>query len=128
MPVTFQQTIPLLRIFAVDEAKEFYVDCLGFTVHWEHHFGGNTPAYIRVSRDGQVLHLTEYYGNCCPGSAVFVWMTGVDEFHQELSGKNYKYLRPGIGTTFYDARYVEVIDPFGKRLRFNERMKAAKAT
>jgi catechol 2,3-dioxygenase-like lactoylglutathione lyase family enzyme len=90
MTVEFQKTIPILRIFSVEKAKEFYVDYLGFSVDWEHHFEDNTPAYIQVSRDGLVLHLSEHHGDCCPGSTVFVWMTGIDEFHQQLSAKNYK--------------------------------------
>lgn len=123
MPIIFLQTIPLLRIFSVEKAKEFYVDFLGFTVDWEHHFDEQSPAYLQVSRDGLALHLTEHYGDCCPGSTVFLWMKGIEEFHQELSTKKYKYLRPGIETTFYDSKCVEVIDPFGNRIRFNENLK-----
>lgn len=123
MTVSFQKTIPLLRIFSVEKAKEFYVDYLGFTVDWEHHFDENSPAYIQVLRDGLVLHLTEHVGDCCPGSTIFVWMTGIEEFHREITDKNYKYLRPGIETTFYDSKSVEVIDPFGNRIRFNENLK-----
>jgi uncharacterized glyoxalase superfamily protein PhnB len=62
-------------------------------------------------------------GDACPGSTVFVWMKGIEEFHQEITGKGYKYLRPGIETTFYDSKAVEVIDPFGNRIRFNENIK-----
>lgn len=90
MAVSFQKTIPLLRIFSVDKAKEFYVDYLGFALDWEHHFEPNTPAYLQVSRDGLTLHLSEHHGDCCPGSTVFVWMTGIDEFHREITGKHYK--------------------------------------
>ena len=52
---------------------------------------------------------------------------GIEEFHQEIAGKNYKYLRPGIETTFYEARCVEVIDPFGDRIRFKEDLQPEKA-
>ena len=38
--------------------------------------------------------------------------------------KNYKYLRPGIETTFFDSKCVQVTDPFGNRIRFNEDLKA----
>lgn len=123
MAVAFQKTIPILRIFDVTKAKEFYVGFLGFAVDWEQHFEDNTPAYIQVSRDRLVLHLSEHHGDCCPGSTVFVEMTGIEEFHREITNKNYKYLRPGIETTFYDAKCVEVIDPFGNRIRFNEGLK-----
>jgi uncharacterized glyoxalase superfamily protein PhnB len=127
MAVAFQKTIPILRIFSVEKAKEFYVDYLGFSVDWGHHFEVNTPAYMQVSRDGLTLHLSEHHGDCCPGSTVFVWMTGIEEFHREITSKHYKYLRPGLETTFYDAKCVQVIDPFGNRIRFNEELKTEKA-
>lgn len=122
--VEFQKTIPILRIFSVEKAKEFYVGFLGFTGDWEHHFDDNTPAYLQVSMAGLVLHLSEHHGDACPGSTVFVWMTGIDEFHKEITGKGYKYLRPGIETTSYEAKCVEVIDPFGNRIWFNENLKS----
>jgi hypothetical protein len=53
-------------------------------------------------------------------------MTGIDGLHQELSPKNYKYLRPGLEMTFYDAKCVQVIDPFGNRIRFDESLKTNK--
>jgi len=124
MPIAFNQTIPILRIFDVTKAKDFYVGFLGFNVAWEHHFDDHSPAYIEISRDGMVLHLSEHHGDCCPGSTVFVWMKGIEEFHREITSKGYKYLRPGIETTFYESKSVEVIDPFGNRIRFNESRKA----
>ena len=120
MAVSFLKTIPLLRIFDVGKAKEFYVHFLGFAVDWEHRFDEASPAYIQISRGDLLLHLTGHHGDCCPGSTVFVWMGGIDEFHRDLSSKGYKSMRPGIETTFYGARCVEVIDPFGNRIRFNE--------
>ncbi len=89
-------------------------------IDWEHHFDDNSPAYQQVSRDGLLLHLSEHHGDGCPGSTVFVSMTGIEEFHREITSKNDKYLRPGLETTFYDAKYVQVTDPFGNRIRFNE--------
>jgi hypothetical protein len=55
-------------------------------------------------------------------------MGGIEEFHREIAAKGYKYLRPGIETTFYGARCVKAIDPFGNRIRFNEDLKGGKAT
>lgn len=127
MPVTFRQTVPLFRIFSVEKAREFYVGYLGFAVDWEHRFDERAPLYMQVSRGDLVLHLTEHHGDCCPGSTVFVWMTGVEEFHRGLTATNYGHLRPGLETTFYGTRAVEVIDPFGNRIRFNERLEPAAA-
>ncbi len=72
MTIAFQRTIPILRIFSVEKAKEFYLGYLGFALDWEHHFDENTPTYMQVSRGGLTLHLSEHHGDCCPGSTVFV--------------------------------------------------------
>ena len=68
MTIAFQQTIPLLRIFDVAKAKEFYLDFLGFTIDWEHRFGNNFPLYAQISRPGLALHLSEHHGDASPGS------------------------------------------------------------
>lgn len=116
----FNQIIPILRIFDIAKAMEFYRDFLGFTVDWEHRYGEGMPLYAQVSRAGMLLHLSEHHGDASPGSTVFVWMRGIEAFHQELLGKKYGYSRPGLENTGYDARMFEVPDPFGNRIRFNE--------
>lgn len=114
------QTIPLLRIFDVPKAREFYTGFLGFAVDWEHRFDASAPLYMQVSRSGCVLHLTEHHGDCCPGSTVFVRLNGLEDFHREIVAKNYPYSRPTIELAPWHARLMEVVDPFGNRLRFNE--------
>ena len=114
------QTIPLLRIFDVAKARGFYLDFLGFQVDWEHRFDERAPLYLQISRAGCVLHLTEHHGDCCPGSTVFVRVGGLEEFHREITAKGYGYMRPGIEIAPWNAKVMEVIDPFGNRLRFNE--------
>ena len=74
-----------------------------------------------------MLHLSEHHGDCHPGLTVFVWMEGIEKYRREITGKRYKYLRPSIETTFYNAKCVEVIDPFGNRIRFNEDRKKDEA-
>src|SRR5438132_1608248 len=94
------------------ETKEFYCGYLGFKVDWEHIFEESTPLYMQVSLGDFVLHLSEHYGDGCPGSTVFVKVTGLEEYHRELTEKNYKYLRPGIGDAPWKAKCVNVVDPF----------------
>jgi uncharacterized glyoxalase superfamily protein PhnB len=120
--ISFDQTIPIFRIFDLGKAKEFYCSFLGFAIDWEHRFDDAAPVYLQVSRAGLTLHLSGHHGDCCPGSTLFAWMTGLDEFHREITSKGYGSPRPGIETTFYGAKCVEVIDPFGNRIRFNERL------
>ena len=120
MTETVLQTIPILRIFDVDKAREFYVGFLGFTVDWEHRFDDRAPLYMQVSRGALVLHLSEHHGDACPGSTVFVRLTGIDEYHREITAKGYRYMRPGVDVAPWNAKVMEVIDPFGNRIRFNE--------
>ena len=118
--VQFQEAIPILRIFSVEKAKEFYVDFLGFTIDWEHRYGDNFPLYAQVSRAGLKLHLSEHHGDASPGSTVFIWMRGIADYHRELLGKNYRYYRPGLEDAPWDAKVMEVADPFGNKLRFSQ--------
>lgn len=122
MAIKFDQTVPMLRIFDVAKAKEFYVGFLGFQVDWEHRFDDKAPAFLQASRGDLTLFLTEHHGDCCPGSSVFVWMTGLVEFHSEITSKGYPSMRPGIEKTFYDSMEVSVIDPFGNKIQFNEKI------
>jgi len=35
MPIEFTQVIPMLRIFNVEKARDFYLHFLGFKLDWE---------------------------------------------------------------------------------------------
>jgi uncharacterized glyoxalase superfamily protein PhnB len=111
---------PILRIFSVEKAREFYLGFLGFTLDWEHRFEEGLPLYAQVSRSGLVLHLSEHHGDACPGSTVFVRMQGIEAFHRELSARRYPHARPALQDAPWNARILEVTDPFGNRLRFSE--------
>ena len=115
-----QRTIPLLRIFDEAKAREFYIDWLGFTLDSEHRFEKGAPLYMQITKGTLMLHLTEHHGDCTPGAKVFVECTGLQEFHTELVDKQYKYNRPGLEKTFWNAWTMEVSDPFGNKLLFSE--------
>jgi catechol 2,3-dioxygenase-like lactoylglutathione lyase family enzyme len=112
------RTTPILRIFDEQKAKEFYVDFLGFKIDWEHRFEPGLPLYMQISKDDCILHLSEHHGDCSPGAAMRIEGTALDEFHQELLAKQYKYARPGIEDTPWGSRDMSIGDPFGNRLVF----------
>ncbi|GGO98268.1 glyoxalase superfamily protein [Stakelama pacifica] len=115
--MSFRQTIPILRIFDVAKAREFYCDFLGFVVTMEHRFEPRMPLYMGVERAGLELHLSEHHGDASPGSTAFVWMKGIKLFHAELISKQYGYGRPGVVRQPW-GQQMEVHDPFGNRIRF----------
>jgi catechol 2,3-dioxygenase-like lactoylglutathione lyase family enzyme len=110
----------VLRIFDVAKAREFYVDWLGFSINWEHQFDKDMPYYISITRDDIEIHLTEHYGDATPGSKVFITCTNIETFHKEIAAKKYKYYKPAVKEAFYEAWCMDITDPFGNRLSFNE--------
>lgn len=117
-------TIPIFRMFDEEKAKEFYVGFLGFSKDWEHRFGEDFPLYMQVSKDGCVIHLSGHHGDCCPGGAVRVDTKGVKEFCEVLREKGYKHAKPGYGKTERQTIEMSIIDPFGNKLTFVERIDA----
>jgi catechol 2,3-dioxygenase-like lactoylglutathione lyase family enzyme len=118
--IQFLHTVPILRIFDIEKAKDFYCGFLGFKVDWEHRFEPGLPLYMQVSRDGLRLHLSEHHGDGSPGIHVCIEMTGVEELHREVTAKGYHFMNPGLQDEFYGARAMHVIDPFGNRISFIE--------
>ncbi|NGN40966.1 VOC family protein [Mesorhizobium sp. CGMCC 1.15528] len=122
--IAFEQAVPIVRIFDIAKAHEFYLDFLGFKVDWEHRFGENSPLYEQVSRDGLRLHLSEHAGDATPGGNMVVYTKGIEAFHKELIAKNYRYLRPGLENEEWGLE-MQVIDPFNNRIRFMEAQSTA---
>lgn len=117
--IRFTRAIPILRIFDEVKAREFYLDFLGFNVEFEHRFEPSLPLYMGIERAGLNLHLSEHHGDACPGSTVYVPMFNIEGFRDELLARQYGYARPGIEEMPW-GKIMEVHDPFGNRIRFNE--------
>ena len=115
--IQFNRAVPVLRIFDIAKAREFYLDFLGFRVDWEHRYGDDFPLYLQVSRAGLVIHLSEHHGDACPGSTIAIYMSGIDALHAELTAKAYRYAKPGLSDQGGRIE-MQLADPFGNRIRF----------
>jgi catechol 2,3-dioxygenase-like lactoylglutathione lyase family enzyme len=113
--ITLSPAVPILRIYDVAKAKEFYVDFLGFAVDWEHRPDPGAPLYMQVSRSGVKLHLSEHYGDGTPGSVVYIRGTNIAALAKELHDKHAKFARPDP-----DDAHLKISDPFGNVLRFDD--------
>jgi catechol 2,3-dioxygenase-like lactoylglutathione lyase family enzyme len=120
MSPTFGRTTPILRVFSVEKAREFYLGWLGFAVAFEHRFAPDLPLYMGVERGALELHLSEHHGDASPGAHIRVETIGLDALHAELTEKRYGYYRPGIETMPW-GRDMTVQDPFSNRITFTER-------
>ena len=117
--IAFERVAPIVRIFDVAKAHEFYLGFLGFVVDWEHRYGDNFPLYTQVSRGSLTLHLSEHAGDATPGGNMVVYMTGISQLHKELIAKNYRFMRPGLEDEG-SRLTLEVTDPFNNHIRFME--------
>jgi len=115
----FTESIPVLR--SLDEAKcrAFYCGFLGFAVDFEHRFAPHLPLYLGLVRGPVKLHLSEHRGDAVTGSALFVWMAGVEDYRRELASRG-GFTVPEIADQPW-GREIGIVDPFGNRLRFCER-------
>lgn len=113
----FAPAIPVLRIFNVDKAKEFYLDFLGFSLDWEHRFAPDLPLYAQIRRDGLILHLSEHYGDATPGSTVFARVDDLRALEVELNARQYGFSRPSAEPVDWGLQ-MQISDPFGNNLRF----------
>lgn len=47
MDFNFTRVVPILRIFDIVKADEFYLGFLGFSVDWDHRFAPDAPFIVR---------------------------------------------------------------------------------
>lgn len=113
--------IPTFRITDYEKAIEFYIDLLGFKIDWEHKFGEREPIYMQISKNGLVLHLSENvrFKN---GVIIFVETKGIEQFRNNILNTKNENLIPDILTTNWNTKQLEIEDPFGNLLRFNENL------
>lgn len=112
--------IPILRIFDVDKALDFYQRFLGMSVDWQHRHQPDLPLYCQVSKNDLLLHLSEHSGDCSPGAKIFIQVDDLDALFEEISQRDYRYSKPAIATAPWGDRCFELTDPFANRLLFNQ--------
>jgi extradiol dioxygenase family protein len=114
--------IPILRIFDLAKAKEFYCGFLGWKIDWSHTFGDNFPVYMQISKDSNIIHLSEHYGDACPGSTIKINVENIEDMASKLKDKNYKYSKPSAEIMPWKTKEMWVHDPFGNKLMFYQDM------
>ena len=108
MTVRLGSATPILRIFDVAKAREFYTGYLGYAVDREHRFEPALPRYMQISRDGSTRHLSEHHGDGVPGQHLRVATADVESYHAELRDKVYGHMRPGVHTAPWGERSITV--------------------
>ncbi|HEY6815460.1 MAG TPA: glyoxalase superfamily protein [Croceibacterium sp.] len=116
----FTESIPVLRSLDERKCRAFYCGFLGFAIDFEHRFAPHMPLYLGLVRGPVKLHLSEHRGDAVTGTALFVWMAGIDDYRRELAASGAGFAVPEIADQPW-GREIGLVDPFGNRLRFCER-------
>lgn len=98
---------------------DFYINGLGFNIDWEHRFNPSEPVYMQISRNGLTLHLSENK-RFETGIIVFVECKNLAELYTELRDKKTEIGISKPEKTNWQTIQMEIGDPFGNLLRFNE--------
>jgi uncharacterized glyoxalase superfamily protein PhnB len=114
----FAPPVPILRSFDETKTKEFYCDFLGGTLDWEHRFEPGTPLYMQISLGECRLHISEHFGDGCPGARLRIAVDDVDAFQKALLAKKYRHSRPGLQDMPWGAREMTIDDPSGNKITF----------
>ena len=115
MTLHIKDSAPVFRSFDAIRARAYYVDWLGFTWEGEHRFAPDAPLYAFLRLGAFHLHLSEHHDDATPGSTACVFVTGLRDWHAALPPN--PNMRPGLTQNPWGLE-MQVIDPFGNRLRF----------
>lgn len=132
MAIAYETITANLMVSDVDESVEFYREILGFDLEMSvPDESGNKLQWAMMSREGTAVMLqsvesiTEEYPQWSgrePGGtfALFVKMTGLEEYHKQVSAKTDILKDPY--ETFYGMREFQLRDPDGYVFTFAEEL------
>jgi uncharacterized glyoxalase superfamily protein PhnB len=109
-----QFVFPHLRITKYKHAKEFYVDKLGFTIDWEWRHEPGLPVFMRITKDGRSLFLSEHEGDGPTGTSVSIYLPDVDKWYQEFADNGVEIKPPDDEP--WGERSTTFCDPDGNRI------------
>lgn len=111
--------IPVLRSFDETRTKAFYCDFLGFEMVFEHRFDPGSPLYMGIRLSDCVLHLSEHYGDGCPGSSLRIPCNDVVAYAATLSVKSATHTHPAMPVARpWGVLEITIHDPSGNGLIF----------
>jgi catechol 2,3-dioxygenase-like lactoylglutathione lyase family enzyme len=116
MPDTpnIQSWYPVVGIRSWEQAREYYVDWLGFNLDWEWREAPGQPVIAMVTRDGLTLGLNEHE-DAATGSWLSLAVADIQSLADEWNGR-----RPGsvevVNGMPYEFPVVYLVDPFGNKI------------
>lgn len=112
-----QRVVPALRILDYERSRHFYVEQLGFEIDWEWRHEPGLPVFMQISKAGLSLYLSENAGDGEPGIVVYLYVTDVDAWHEEIEDAGLE-VEAEPANQPWGNREMRLRDPDGNRLVF----------
>lgn len=113
-------SIPVFRMLNEAQARQFYLDYLGFEIDWESRFSPTSPLYMQIHLGAAILHLNGHANDETPASEVHIPVLGLQHYCDDLNSKKLGYPEAIAVDPRYQGRNTDLnlYDPFGNRLVF----------
>jgi uncharacterized glyoxalase superfamily protein PhnB len=111
--------IPVIAVTDSARSEDYYCNVLGFqkTSAYRPDPSKRDPCYLGVSRDGVCLHLQSFKPGRAGMTDAFLWVTDVDQLHEEIAARGAVIQLPPTDQT-WGTRGTGVRDPDGNVLVF----------
>lgn len=111
--------IPVIAVSDSAKAEDYYCRILGFQKMFAYRPdpNKNDPCYLGVARDGVWLHLQSFKRERAGMTDAFLWVSDVDQLHNEFSARGAVVQLPPTDQT-WGTRETAIRDPDGNVLVF----------
>jgi dihydrofolate reductase/uncharacterized glyoxalase superfamily protein PhnB len=111
-----EAVVPILSVTNLREALDYYERVLEFRIGWR---WGEPPHLASARRDGVEVNLSEAQGVNPGASKLYVHVTGVDAYYNQICMACAKIAAP-LADRPYGMRDFRIVDPSGNELSFGE--------
>ncbi|MEM9484219.1 MAG: glyoxalase superfamily protein [Cyanobacteria bacterium P01_F01_bin.116] len=108
---------PVIGVKSYEEAVEYYIGWLGFTIEWEWRQAPGNPVVMQIVRDGVAIQLIEGQ-EPPPNTWIQILLDDIVSFAEELNLKRANSVT--LDDNFPYVRQISTNDPFGNLLVFEQ--------
>jgi catechol 2,3-dioxygenase-like lactoylglutathione lyase family enzyme len=118
--MSIKRIVPIVKVTDLQRAIDVYCSLLGFRKDFEHARSPEGPFYVGISRDGNQLHLSTFFGDGVIPSTIYFYVDDVDMLYASFrkAGLREVDLEPTNQT--WGRREFYIRDPDGNALRFGQ--------
>jgi uncharacterized glyoxalase superfamily protein PhnB len=113
-----ENVVPVLQIDDYQQAVDFYVAGLGFSIVFEHRHEPGFPVFMAVSKGDLVIALSEH-GRGHQGSEVYIYVDDIQGWHEQCLANDIIPEQPPDPKPWGNTEML-VKDPSRNALRFSQ--------